>query len=372
MGVAHCEIPKTMTISRTEEDHDYQSERGGVGMVIDDVSVHRTAKGAAMNGGSLSNDGLLEKPKGKPTKKSKQKSAKKSGKEGTPLNPGSDEHRPSPDSSGGTEHVSPTMTPTVDGRLSGEPEVGVGGNSAGEGTVTIDVDELDVDELDVDELDVDELDVDELDVDERDVVETVHHEPADSDHGPEPGGTVAATSAIEGDLQSTDEIPPSRWQRWVYSKATLLSAGALIVALVVGLTLTLSALGNQNALASSRTSALSAAKTYAVELASYNYRDLNRDFSRVTGNSTPSFRRTFAESSDALKSTLTRYKATAVANVVSAGVASASTSRAVVLVFLDQKIANSTQTKPTTDRSQVEVTVLRSGGRWLVDQVTLL
>ena len=158
----------------------------------------------------------------------------------------------------------------------------------------------------------------------------------------------------------------------MHSKAALLSAGALIVALAVGLALSLLALGNQNALASSRTSALSAARTYAVELASYNYRDLDHDFSTVAANSTPSFRRTFAESSDALKSTLNRYKATALASVVSAGVASASTSRAVVLVFLDQKIANSTQTKPTTDRSQVEITLVRSDGRWLIDQVTLL
>ena len=57
-------------------------------MVIDDVSVHRTAKEAAMNGGPVSSEGPPEKPKGKPTKKSKQKSAKKSGKAGTPLNSG--------------------------------------------------------------------------------------------------------------------------------------------------------------------------------------------------------------------------------------------------------------------------------------------
>jgi Mce-associated membrane protein len=158
----------------------------------------------------------------------------------------------------------------------------------------------------------------------------------------------------------------------MHSKVALVSAGAVIVALAVGLALSMSALGNQNALASSRTSALSASRTYAVELASYNYRDLNRDFSTVSANSTPSFRRTFTESSDALKSTLSQYKATAVANVVSAGVVSASTSRAVVLVFLDQNIANSTQTKPTADRSQVEITLVRSGGRWLIDQVTLL
>ena len=326
-------------------------------MVIDDVSVHRTAKGAAMNGGTVSSEGLLEKPKEKPSKKSKPKSAKKSGKAGTPLHSGSDEHRPLSDLSERTEPVSQTVTSTHAGRLSPEPEGWVRGDSVGGGTMTIDVAEPDVDDLDVDELDVEEA---------------LHREPAEREPVSELDETDAETSAIEDDMRSPAEPHPSKRQRWMRSKAVLLSATALIVALAVGLALSLSALSNQNALASSCASALSSARTYAVELASYNYRDLHRDFGTVAANSTPSFRRTFAESSDALESTLTKYKATAVATVESAGVVSASTSRAVVLVFLDQKIANSTQTKPTTDRSQVEVTVVRSGGRWLVDQVKLL
>ena len=92
----------------------------------------------------------------------------------------------------------------------------------------------------------------------------------------------------------------------------------------------------------------------------------------MAANSTPSFRRSFTESSDALKSTLAQYKATADASVVSAGLVSSSTSEAVVLVFLTQKIENSTQAKPTTDRSQVQISLVRSGGRWLINQVTLL
>jgi Mce-associated membrane protein len=316
-------------------------------MVIDDLNMHRPAKDATMNGGSVSSEGLLEKPKGKPSKKSKPKLAKKSSKAGTPLNSVSAEQGHSSEPSRRNEPVSPTATPNHVGGLSGEPEVRVGGDSVGGSTMTVDVDQLDVEEAG-------------------------HQEPAEPERDPELGRTVAETSAIESDPPSAAEALPSRRRRWMHSKAALLSAGVLIVGLAVGLALSLSALGNQNALASSRTSALSAARTYSVELASYNYRDLGRDFSTVAANSTPSFRRTFAESSDALKSTLGRYKATAVANVVSAGVVSASTSRAVVLVFLDQKIANSTQTKPTTDRSQVDITLARSGDRWLIDQVTLL
>jgi Mce-associated membrane protein len=166
--------------------------------------------------------------------------------------------------------------------------------------------------------------------------------------------------------------PRSTWRQWARSNIALLCAGAVVVALSVALALSLSALGNQDALGSSRTSALAAARTDAVQLASYDYRDLGRDFGVVVANSTPSFRRRFTESSDALKSTLTKYKATAEASVVSAGLVSASSSRAVALVLLDQKIANSKQATPTTDRSQIEITLVSSGGRWLIDQVTLL
>jgi Mce-associated membrane protein len=194
------------------------------------------------------------------------------------------------------------------------------------------------------------------------------------------GATVPAISDdVEGsDDPEPDEVgtlaskPQSTWRQWARSNVALLCAGAVVVALSVALALSLLALGNQDALGSSRTSALAAARTDAVQLASYNYHDLGRDFGVVVANSTPSFRRRFTESSDALKSTLTKYKATANASVVSAGLVSASTSRAVVLVLLDQKIANSKQASPTTDRSQIEITLVSSGGKWLIDQVTLL
>ena len=152
----------------------------------------------------------------------------------------------------------------------------------------------------------------------------------------------------------------------------LAGAVLLVVALAVALILSLLALSNEHAQASSRTSALAAARSYAVQLASYDYQDLQGGFAAVAADSTPSFRRSFTESSDALKATLTQYKATADASVVSAGLVSSSTSQAVALVFLTQKIENSTQAKPTTDRSQVEITLVNSGGRWLIDQVTLL
>jgi Mce-associated membrane protein len=114
------------------------------------------------------------------------------------------------------------------------------------------------------------------------------------------------------------------------------------------------------------------AKSYAVDLASYNYKNLNQDFGKVLAESTPTFKQNFTQSSEALKTAIVRYDASAWANVVGAGLVSATTSRAVVLVFLNQTVQNTLQKNKPTTESRVEITLVRSGGRWLIDQVTLL
>lgn len=138
------------------------------------------------------------------------------------------------------------------------------------------------------------------------------------------------------------------------------------------LTLTQLSLNSEDSLNSARTSALGAAKGYAVDLASYNYQHLDQDFGKVLAESTPTFKQNFSQSSEALKSTLTRYKASATAKVVAEGLVSATASRAVALVFLDQTVDNTIQKNKPTTESRVEITLLRSGGRWLIDQVSLL
>jgi Mce-associated membrane protein len=190
----------------------------------------------------------------------------------------------------------------------------------------------------------------------------------------------AAAVPVDAEAPATEPSPspsapvsPSAGPRArVAAHAGAVIAGVVAVALAVVLVLTLMAVGNRDALNGARTSALAAARTDAVELAGYNYRHLNADFAVVMATSTPTFRRSFTQTSNALKGALTRFHANAVANVVAAGVVSATTSRVVALVFLTQKVKNTTQSGTSTDRSQIEITLLRSGGRWLINQVTLL
>jgi Mce-associated membrane protein len=186
-----------------------------------------------------------------------------------------------------------------------------------------------------------------------------------------------------------DETPPFRGsivpldtpraRRPVGGNVAALVLAVVAVGAAIALVVTLLQLGNEssqvsssNALQTARTSALATAQTYSIELASYDYRHLAEDFGFVLSHSTPSFRKSFSQSSDALEPTLAKYHATASAKVVAEGLVSASTTQAVVLVFLDQTVTNSTQKAPTTDRSQLEITLVSTAGTWLINQVTLL
>ena len=189
------------------------------------------------------------------------------------------------------------------------------------------------------------------------------------EHAPTPPGDAAAAP---GDAEAPSQSPLAPVRRLVIGNFPATVLGIVAIALAVALVLTMQQLGNRSALDNARVSALAVAKTYSVEIAGYDYRHLDADFGVVLANSTPSFRRSFTQSSNALKSTLTKYHARASAKVVSAGLVSASTSQAVALVFLDQSVMNSAQKSPTTDRSQVEITLDYSGGKWLIDQVTLV
>ncbi len=205
-------------------------------------------------------------------------------------------------------------------------------------------------------------------------------------------GKIDSTTELvvvpDGDMEAEPASPPQEadisagrairalasapW-RWVRTKGRTVGLIMLVAGLLAGLVVTDLKLRHQEALGSARTSALAAADTYSVELASYDYRHLDQDFGAVRQHSSPAFQASFSQSSSALASVLVKYHATANASVLSAGVVSATTSRVVALVFLEQTVTNSTQkTGSQKDQSRVEMTLIRSHGRWLIDQVKLL
>ena len=120
-------------------------------------------------------------------------------------------------------------------------------------------------------------------------------------------------------------------------------------------------------------SALAAATTYGGYLSSYNYKTLhasNSAWAKVEANATASFKKDFTSTSGSLGNLLTQYNATATGKVIAAGVQSVSSTRAVVLLFVDQTVTNTVQ-KPNsvTQPLRVQLTMQRQNGKWLIDNL---
>jgi Mce-associated membrane protein len=146
----------------------------------------------------------------------------------------------------------------------------------------------------------------------------------------------------------------------------------VIAALAVALVVTLAQSNGDNGDSGARGSAVAAARSYATDVSTYSYLHLHRDFGRVEAESTPSFRRTFSLSSGSLAKVLVQYKAVATSTVLSAGVVSIDSTRAVVMLFVNQTVHNTAQQGPTTDDSRILVTLRRGNGRWMLQDLKLL
>jgi hypothetical protein len=118
-------------------------------------------------------------------------------------------------------------------------------------------------------------------------------------------------------------------------------------------------------------SALAAAKTYATEFATYNYRDFDSQLALTESHSIDPFLSQYRSEAAPLRSSIIKVKSVSTAKVISAGIASISSTNAVADLFLDQTISNSSRTTPQVEPQRIEMTLTRRGGRWLISKVLL-
>jgi Mce-associated membrane protein len=142
--------------------------------------------------------------------------------------------------------------------------------------------------------------------------------------------------------------------------------GVVTAALVALLVIGFLSWQHQRDMNDARSSALKAAKTFAVDFGSYDYRHLDTDFTEVATRMTPSFAKSYTETSDRLKPTFTQYKTQVVARLQGFGVTSVSTSKATIVVFLDQTVRTSQSSTPRVDRNRLELHLVHQKGKWLV------
>jgi Mce-associated membrane protein len=173
--------------------------------------------------------------------------------------------------------------------------------------------------------------------------------------------------AEEQRAQAAAEGKPGPARRgFVIATAAL---GVLCTALIAVLVVGYFSWQHQRDVNAARSSAVQAAKTFAVDFGSYDYRHLDADFREVASRMAPAFAKSYTETSDRLKPTFVQYKTQVTARIQGYGVTSVSTSKATVVVFLDQTVRTSQSTTPRIDRNRLEIHLIKHQGSWLVEKL---
>lgn len=115
-----------------------------------------------------------------------------------------------------------------------------------------------------------------------------------------------------------------------------------------------------------------AAIAYAQVLTSIDSNKVDENFRAVFDGATGEFKDMYTQSSVQLRQLLIDNKASAHGVVVDSAIQSESTNKVVVLVFIDQTVANSQSPDPRIDRSRIKMTMEMVDGRWRASKVQLL
>lgn len=150
------------------------------------------------------------------------------------------------------------------------------------------------------------------------------------------------------------------------------AAAAAVFAALVGATGFLGwQLWQKDQIAAAGEEARQAAVSYAEVLTSIDSDKVDENFKEVLDGATGEFKDMYTQSSVELRQLLIENKATARGVVVESAVQSASKDRAVVLLFVDQSVANAKLPDPRIDRSRMKMTLEKLDGRWRASKVEL-
>ncbi|HVV24500.1 MAG TPA: hypothetical protein VHF06_34025 [Pseudonocardiaceae bacterium] len=126
-------------------------------------------------------------------------------------------------------------------------------------------------------------------------------------------------------------------------------------------------------LANERTELVDDASAYAVDLTTYDYRNLDKAFNAVASDSTSAYAARYRSASQQRADQLRKDRSVSMGKVIATGIQDETPGRkATVLVLVDQTVTNTSTSVPQTQRSDLRITLVRSGDRWLIDQLALL
>lgn len=177
----------------------------------------------------------------------------------------------------------------------------------------------------------------------------------------------ADAEAVEEPAEEVAQEPPTR--RWRLVRRVLL--GALIVALLGGCGFLGWQAWQEHRVSVASRDAQAAAVRYAQVLTSIDSNNVDQNFADVLNGATGEFKDMYSQSSAQLRQLLVDNKATAHGVVIDSAVKSASADKVVVLMFVDQTVANKAAPDPRIDRSRVKMTMEKVDGAWRAAKVEL-
>ena len=152
----------------------------------------------------------------------------------------------------------------------------------------------------------------------------------------------------------------------------------VLVALLVTALVAVVVLWRENAdltdsqdLAVAEQTATEEASRIAVAMTTYDYRSVEKDFAWIDEDGTDRFQDTFSESTKPIRQLVTRTRATATGKVSDAAGTAEDPDHVEVLLFVDQVLKRSGDSRSSVDSNRVVMQMVYRGGRWLVDDVEL-
>jgi Mce-associated membrane protein len=153
-------------------------------------------------------------------------------------------------------------------------------------------------------------------------------------------------------------------------RGPLLGLAAAVVAIAVGLTLVGLRLGHDASVADRRDSALAAARQGVVNFTSLDYRSLDKQFKLIESEGTGSFLDDLKANEAKLRTSYTTDKITSQGSVLDAAVTASSARDATIVLFVDAILRAASVKNEVHTRYRARVHMVRSGSRWLVEEVT--
>ena len=144
------------------------------------------------------------------------------------------------------------------------------------------------------------------------------------------------------------------------------------VAAVVAVVLLADRLGDLPEEEARRQEILQTARQQGVNITTLDYQTVDEDLQRVLALSTGTFRKEFRAGTKDLTDLVVKNKAVSTGEVLEAGIVTADSDSARVLVVADSTVSNGSSAQPQVRHYRMQLDMVRRGERWLTSTLTFV